>query len=249
MTECNFSFYKEMCLLLIKTKHTFKVIEMPSFEVAEWVWWVWSRDFLHNLVWPLEQCCTRNSCTTLLHNFQTVFWTFFKPHLLPSHRELLKKKKTTCYPKSLKQPWRQNLQHTLTTKVIKSSVGRHEFQQRPWRSPLWPCCCCYFAFWTVSCRHAVIIDKICSKLHLPAKVTAIFPSSRSWWHWYRWREECCSSLAPLHGLATDSRSPELWRVAGERGLCPHSSALSITCVRIGKKIIDMFNFLFQQYKA
>lgn len=143
--------------------------------------------------------------------------------------------KTTCYPKSLKQPWRQNLQHTLTTKVIKSSVGRHAFQQRPWRSPLWPCCCRYFAFWTVSCRHAVIIDKICSKLHLPAKVTAIFPSSRSWWHWDRWREECCSSLAPLHGLATDSRSPELWRVAGERGLCPHSSALSITCVRIGKK--------------
>lgn len=157
--------------------------------------------------------------------------------------------KTTCYPKSLKQPWRQNLQHTLTTKVIKSSVGRHAFQQRPWRSPLWPCCCRYFALWTVSCRHAVIIDKICSKRPLPAKVTAIFPSSRSWWHWYRWREECCSSLAPLHGLATDSRSPELWRVAGERGLCPHSSALSITCVRIGKKIIDMFHFLFQQYKA
>lgn len=226
---------------------------MPSFETAERVWFVWSRDFLRNFVRPLEQFCRRNSRATLLHNFQTVFWTFFKPHLLPSHRELLKKNnkkkpKATYYPKTLKQPWRQNLQHTMTTKVIKSSAGRKEFQQRPWRSPLWPCRCCCCAFWTVSCRHAVIIDKICSKLHLPAKVTARFPSPRRWWHWYRWREECCSSLAPLHGLATDSRSPELWRVAGERGLCPHSSALSITCVRIRKKRLICFIFHFNNMK-
>lgn len=121
MTECNFSFYKEMCLLLIKTKHTFKVIEMASFEVAEWVWWVWSRDFLHNLVWPLEQCCSRNSCITLLHNFQTVFWTFFKPHLLPSHRELLKNK-DNLLPKELEA--------TMTTEFATHADHKSHKEQR-----------------------------------------------------------------------------------------------------------------------
>lgn len=116
---------------------------------------------------------------------------------------------------------------------------------RPWRSLLWLCCChcCCFALWTVSCLRAVVVNTTCSKLHLSAKFTRIFSSSRSWWHWYRWGEECGASLAPLHGLAADSRSSQLWRVAHQGGLCPHSSALSTTYVRIGTKIelLHFFN--------
>lgn len=60
----------------------------------------------------------------------------------------------------------------------------------------------------------------------------IILSFRSWWFSYCWRQRRCPPLAALHGLVASPRSPELWGIPGERGLCPHSSTLSNTYVRI-----------------
>lgn len=67
----------------------------------------------------------------------------------------------------------------------------------------------------------------------------IILSFRSWWFSYCWRQRRCTPLAALHGLVASPRSPELWGIPGERGLCPHSSTLSNTYVRI-----HFFFFMF-----